>query len=111
MPGGYVRVMKTPDEHIQALKARYIPGQVEEPVSYYFSVEGLRYTLVCHPDRCDVVPGPSDGQANVVIKCTQKLFQRVFLDGKMPGPIDIARGRFKTNDVDGLKRLASLFQT
>jgi hypothetical protein len=31
------------------------------------------------------------------------------LHGKMPGPIDIARGKVKTNDVGALSKLRDLF--
>lgn len=97
------------DRMISGLTQRYVPGKLSQTRSYYFSVDSNKYTLVCHPDRCEVRPGPSDGQADVVIKCTAKIFEKVFVKGGMPGPIDIARGKFKTNDVDGLKQLAGLF--
>ncbi len=96
---------------LNALAARYVPGRVSTRTTFYFSVEGVKVTLVCLPDRCEVVHGPSDGQADVVVKCTRALFQRVFLDRKRPGALDIARGRFKTNDVAGLQRLERLFQS
>jgi len=101
--------MPDPAALIAQLTARYRPGQLTQSRSYYFSVGNFRATLNCHPDRCEVVEGRSDGRADVVIKTTPKLFQKVFVDGGMPGPIDIARGRFKTNDVDALKQLSSLF--
>ena len=95
---------------INGLIGRYIPGKVSTSLRYYFNVDGDRYTLVCHPDRVEIIPGPSEGKADVVIKCTAKMFEKVFVDRGMPGPLDIARGRFKTNDVEGLRRLAALFR-
>lgn len=101
--------MADPRSLIADLTRTYVPGKVTDTVDYYFSIDAFKATLRCHPDRCEVVEGPSDGKANVVIKTTEKLFVKVFLEGKMPGPIDIARGKFKTNDVEGLQRLKTLF--
>lgn len=101
--------MADPQSLIANLTNRYVPGKVDSTLSYYFSIEGYKATLHCHPDRCEVVEGPSDGKADVVIKTTKKLFTKVFVKGGMPGPLDIARGKFKTNDVDGLRRLKELF--
>lgn len=101
--------MADPKSLITDLTRSYVPGKVDQTVSYYFSIDRYKATLRCHPDRCEVVEGPSDGNADVVIKTTEKLFEKVFVKGGMPGPLDIARGKFKTNDVDGLKRLKELF--
>lgn len=102
--------MSTPDTLINALKERYIPGQVDRRTTYYFHVDDHRYTLVLLPDRMEIVDGKPQAQADVVVKCTGDLFRKVFVEGGMPGPLDLARGRFKTNDPDGLRRLARVFR-
>jgi len=93
-----------------ALQQRYKPGQVQRTMSFYFSVEDHKYTLICYPERCEVLPGPSTTKADIVVKCTTLLFEKVFLKREMPGPLDIARGRFRTNDPVGLRKLEQLFR-
>ena len=39
-----------------------------------------------------------------------KLFANMVLKGKMPGPMDIARGKIKTNDPSALQNLMTCFK-
>ena len=45
----------------------------------------------------------------MVLKCEPKLFEKIVLKGKMPGPLDIARGKFKTNDPGKLQEMLTCF--
>jgi hypothetical protein len=92
-----------------AMADRYQPGKVDKTVSYYFSVGDHKYTARCHPDRAEVTEGRPSGSADCVLKCDPKLFEKMVLQGKKPGPLDIARGKIKTNSVEWLQRLPELF--
>jgi hypothetical protein len=90
-----------------AMPDRFKPGSAANPMSCYFSVGDHKYVVAIGPDGCTVTPGK--GQADVVLKCDPKLFEKIVLKGKMPGPLDIARGKFKTNDPGKLQTLLTCF--
>ena len=87
----------------------YQTGVLSAPRSYYFSVGDHKYTVKLTPSACTVEPGKTLDRADVVLKTTPDLFAKMVLKGKMPGALDIARGRIKTNDPAALKQLRDLF--
>jgi hypothetical protein len=96
-------------EMFRLMPARYRPGLLGSPRTYYFSVGDHKYTVRLTPTTCTVEPGNTVGSADVVLKTTPALFERVVVAGKLPGPLDIARGLFKTNNPGHLQQLRDLF--
>lgn len=94
---------------IESMPQRYKKGSFSGRRTYYFSVDGTKYTVTLADDACTIEPGKTAQQADVVLKTTEKLFERMVIQGKMPGPLDIARGKIKTNDPAGLKALKGFF--
>ena len=88
---------------------RYLKGKLNTTRTFYFSVDAHKYTVVMTPDEVTVEPGKTRESCDVVLKTTEKIFLRMVVDGKMPGTLDIARGKIKTNNVSGLKELKGLF--
>ena len=88
---------------------RYVPGRNRETKIYYFSVGDLRYTVRLSPDACEVREGKGTEPADYVLKTTPDLFEKMVIKGKLPGPLDIARGKVKTNDPLALKRMREFF--
>ena len=101
--------MPTIPEIFAWMPDRYRTGVLGATRSYYFSVDQHKYTVVLRPDGVEVSPGKTLDKADVVLKTTEKLFLRMVVDGKMPGALDIARGKIKTNDPGALKQLKDLF--
>lgn len=97
-------------EIFQQMPSRYRPGQVTDTVTYYFSVGAEKWTATLRPDSCEVQPGKLVDNASCVLKCDPGLFEKMVLKGKTPGPLDIARGKIKTSDVDLLRKLPSYFR-
>jgi long-chain acyl-CoA synthetase len=93
----------------EQMPARYIKGKATKKTIYYFSIGDFRCTLTVEPDGVTVEPDKKVDKADVVPKTTPELFERMVLQGKLPGPIDIARGKVKTNDPVGLKNLRDFF--
>ena len=89
---------------------RYQPGRVDKVTIFYFSVGDQKWTVTLHPDRCDVREGRHTSRADCVLKCDPTLFEKMVLEGKRPGPFDIAWGKIRTNDVGLLKRLPDFFR-
>ncbi len=92
----------------QEMPDRYRAGSASGG-TYYFSVGDRKYTVTLSSDGCVVEDGKTVDKADYVLKTTPELFERMVIRGKMPGPIDIARGKVKTNDPLALKRLRDYF--
>jgi hypothetical protein len=93
----------------RTMPERYQPGRLSEERTFYFSIGDFKYTVYLDATACRVEEGKTTDQADVVLKTTPKIFERLVVAGKLPGPIDIARGRFKTNDPAGLQALKDVF--
>lgn len=97
------------DKIFEQMPSRYIKGKATKKTVYYFSIGDFRCTVTIEPQGVTVEPGKKVDDADVVLKTTPELFEKMVLKGKMPGPIDIARGKVKTNDPVGLKGLRDHF--
>ena len=100
--------MPTVAEIFAEMPSRYLAGRNPATKTYYFSVGEHRYTVRLSPESCTVEEGKI-GEADYVLKTTPDLFEKMVIKGKMPGPLDIARGKVKTNDPLALKRLRDYF--
>lgn len=92
-----------------AMPDRYRTGSARSSSIYYFSIGEHKYTVRLTPQACTVESGKTAENADVVLKTTPELFEKMVVKGKMPGPIDIARGKIKTNDPGALKQLRDYF--
>ena len=102
--------MSTTRQIFDALPSRYQAGKVTGTLTYYFSVGSEKWTVTLEKERCTTQAGRHTDNADCVLKCDPKLFEKMVLHGKMPGPLDIARGKIKTNDPGALQQMMSLFK-
>ncbi len=102
--------MSTTRQIFDALPSRYQAGKVTGTLSYYFSVGAEKWTVTLEPERCTTRAGRHTDNADCVLKCDPKLFEKMVLKGKTPGPLDIARGKIKTNSVELLAKLPEYFR-
>ena len=105
----YCRRPMTIPEIFEAMPSRYRKGSATSARSFYFSVGDHKYTVKVDAQGCTVESGKTLENADVVLKTTPELFEKMVVKGKMPGPLDIARGKIKTNDPGGLKSLRDWF--
>jgi len=89
---------------------RYLRGVLDAPRSWYFSVGEHKYTVLMTPEACTVATGKTRERCDYVLKIHPTLFEKLVLRGGVPGPLDIARGRIKTNDPAALAQLRKLFR-
>ena len=101
--------MSTVSKIFEAMSARYKADKVNAKRTYYFSIGDDKYTVICTPQDCKVEPGKTVDNADCVLKATPDVFEKMVLKGKLPGALDIARGKIKTNDVGALKDLKDWF--
>lgn len=100
--------MPTIPEIFENMQSRYNSGVLSDNRTYYFSVGDHKYTVSLTPETCEVAEG-RQGDADCVLKAHPDLFRKMVLKGKAPGPMDIMRGRIKTNDTAMLAQLKDLF--
>jgi hypothetical protein len=93
----------------ELMPSRYRKGSATKPTTYYFSIDDFKATVKVMPESVTVESGKTVENADVVLKTTTELFEKMVLKGKAPGPIDIARGKIKTNDPMGLQKLREMF--
>lgn len=91
------------------MPGRYKAGSAKAPRTFYFSIGEHKYTVFVDPESCRVEQGKAVDDANVILKTTPELFERMVIKGKLPGALDIARGKVKTNDPGGLQALREMF--
>lgn len=92
----------------EEMPSRYVAGKATKKTVYYFSIGDVRRTVTVEPAGVTVKDEKVD-DADVVLKTTPEIFEKMVLHGKLPGPIDIARGKVKTNDPVALKNLRDYF--
>lgn len=88
---------------------RYVPGKVDKPLVYYFSIGEEKWTVFVDADKCEAKQGKLVEQADCMVKSDPALFTNMVLHKKMPGMMDIARGKIKTSDLNLLKKMAEFF--
>jgi long-chain acyl-CoA synthetase len=101
--------MPTIAQIFDEMDKRYIKGRARRPRTYYFSIGDFKATVKVTPEAVTVERGKTVENADCVLKTTPEIFERMVLKGKLPGVLDIARGKVKTNDPGALKELRDLF--
>ena len=91
------------------MPGRYRKGSATKPTSYYFSIGDFKATVKIDPDGVVVESGKTVENADVVLKTTPELFEKMVLKGKAPGPIDIARGKIKARAVQSIDDAVAAF--
>lgn len=110
-----VRRTEVPEEMglsgvFEELRERFVPGAVNEPLSYYFSLGDERWTVRATQAEVEVAKGKTVESADCVLKTTPHLFERIVREAWVPGPSDFVSGQIKTNNVAHLLTMQKLFQ-
>ena len=97
------------EEIFTQIPTRFVAGKAGRSLVYYFSIGDDKWTVFVDDEKCEAKRGKLADSADCFVKTTPKIFANLVLRSKMPGPIDLARGRFKTNDVQLLRKMAEIF--
>ncbi len=96
------------------LNWRFVPGQVDSPVSFYFALGAepdAKWSVSVTTDRCEVHVGrPAGGTADCVLKTSPEIFARIVREGYTPGVTEFMAGTVKSNDVGLLQTFQRAFQ-
>lgn len=92
------------------LERRFVPGAVDQPISYYFSLGDERWTVRAGPTEIEVARGKQVDAADCVLKTSPALFERIVREAWVPGPADFMSGKLKTSNVGHLLTMQKLFR-
>ena len=94
---------------LESLPSRYVPGRFPRAATFYFSLGEDRYVVRADPTSFSITPGRLE-DADCVCKADPEVFLKILRERKPPGALDIARGRFRTNNPSLLVSLAQSFR-
>lgn len=101
-------------ELFDELNRRFVPGRVDTPVSFYFTLGAepeAKWTVKVSPTLCEVVNGkPDNSTADCVLKTSPEIFTRIVREGYQPGVSEFMSGAIKSNDVGLLQTFTQAFQ-
>jgi long-chain acyl-CoA synthetase len=105
---------ETPAEKVtvalESLPSKYDTERIERPVSWYFSLGEVKYSVVVTETGCEVTPGrPQAGSADCVIKAEPEMIRRLICDSYIPTPAEFVSGVIKTNDIPLLIEFSRVF--
>jgi long-chain acyl-CoA synthetase len=84
------------------LSGRFVPGAVDKPTSFYFSLGDSadgKWTLDLRPELAAFAPGkPSTGTADCVLKTSVEIFTKIVHESYTPSIAEFMAGKIKTND-------------
>lgn len=84
------------DEIFAGLAPAYRKGAVTRRISFYFSIDDAKKSVVLDPDGCTVSDGKTDN-ADCVCKTSGEFFLKVWNEGYRPGMRDFLGGAIKSN--------------
>ena len=107
--------VETPEERVVAafdgLANRFDTNRLDRPVSWYFSLGDVKYSVAVGDEGCTVQPGrPRNGSADCVIKSTPELITRLICESYVPTPAEFVSGAIKTNDIPLLIEFSRVFE-
>jgi long-chain acyl-CoA synthetase len=82
------------------LEDRFVPGSVEETVTFYFALgDKERWTLTLDPAACKVLTGKAVDVADCVLKTSPEMFRRIVQEAYAPSPAEFMSGVVKSNNI------------
>jgi len=97
------------DELFAALPSQYVPGIIDQPKTYYFSIDDSKKTVRLDKERAVVEDGKTVDNADCVCKTSADFLMGIWRDGKRPGMMDFMSGKIKSNDPAALETFLRCF--
>ena len=94
----------------QGLPKRYVKGNVEEPRTYYFSLDDdEKWTVSLTAETCTVAAGRPAQDADCFFKASKQMFLDVWNGKHTPSAKDFLMGSIKSNNPLLLKDFVAAF--
>jgi putative sterol carrier protein len=97
------------EEIFNRLPEAFVPGAVDAPVSFYFTLGETKRTVHVSPDACKVETGKTVDNADCVCKTSPEFFLRIWQDDYRPGMKDFLSGTIKSNNPGALQTFLRCF--
>ncbi len=97
------------DSIFTALPDSFVPGVVEEPLVYYFSLGATKKTVRVDAQSCSVEDGRTVDEADCVCKTDETFFVSIWNDGYRPSMGDFLSGKIKSNNPTALQLFLQAF--
>lgn len=97
------------EEIFNRLPEAFVPGAVDTPVSFYFTLGETKRTVHVSPDACKVETGKTVDNADCVCKTSPEFFLRIWQDDYRPGMKDFFSGTIKSNNPGALQSFLRCF--
>ena len=97
------------DPIFASLPEAFVPGAVDEPLVYYFSLGEARKTVHLEGKTCSVEDGRTVDNADCVCKTDVSFFISIWNDGYRPGMGDFLSGKIKSNNPTALQLFLRAF--
>ena len=95
---------------LESLANRFDTERLDRPVSWYFSLGDLKYSVAVNEEGCVVSRGrPSGGAADCVVKASPEMIRRLICESYVPTPSEFVSGAIKTNDIPLLIEFSRVF--
>lgn len=92
-----------------SLLENYLPGEIDREISYYFSIDDIKKTVVLAEDSCRIEDGKTIEAVDCVCKTDSDFFLKIWNDNYRPGMSDFMSGRIKSNNPMALKDFLTAF--
>ena len=102
-------VEEVTERAFHSLNGRFDPARVERPVTWYFSLGELRYTVAVDAQACTVSNGRPSGSADCVVKCSADMLVKMVEKAYIPDPAEFINGTIKTSDIPLLIEFSRVF--
>ncbi|MBT8354119.1 MAG: hypothetical protein KJO60_06335 [Desulfofustis sp.] len=97
------------DTIFTSLPDAFVPGVVEEPLVYYFSLGATKKTVRVDVQSCIVEEGRTVDEADCVCKTEESFFMSIWNDGYRPSMGDFLSGKIKSNNPTALQLFLQAF--
>ncbi|MBT8328605.1 MAG: hypothetical protein KJN87_02775 [Desulfofustis sp.] len=97
------------DTIFTSLPDAFVPGVVEEPLVYYFSLGATKKTVRVDVQSCIVEEGRTVDEADCVCKTEESFFMSIWNDGYRPSMGDFLSGKIKSNHPTALQLFLQAF--
>jgi putative sterol carrier protein len=101
--------MSEVEKVFKALPKRFNKQNVQQPRTFYFSLDDEKWTVFITKEKCDVKPGKTDN-ADCFFKGSAQMFLDVWNGKYTPSAKDFLLGTIKSNNPILLKEFIAAFR-
>lgn len=95
--------------YFRKLPSHFRADKVDRTLVYYFSIEEEKWTVTVTPEKCEVIEGKKNEEADCFLKTTKEILLKTVRGEYTPSFSDLISGKIKTNRPDLLATFKEVF--